>query len=142
MPYIKADRRLALEHKALPQDAGELNYAITITMIHAEDAELSRRELHHLCRNYIQAKGLRYANINEVTGALFCAGFEFKRRTGRNWEQALCARVAQELYADVAVPYEREKITENGDIDYAPEPKSQAPAPRVHRLSAEFKSLD
>jgi hypothetical protein len=64
MPYIKPERRKAILAGAKPQDAGELNFAITA-----------------LVDNYLQDKGgLRYSHLNEVIGALDCAKLELYRR--------------------------------------------------------------
>ncbi len=81
MPYIKDlnIRAMLANGETRPIDAGELNFAIT-----------------HLCATYIDQKGKRYVNINEVIGALECAKLE--------------------LYRRVAAPYEDEKIVENGDV--------------------------
>lgn len=84
MPYIKKDDRAKFREfaKALgnrAECAGDLNYIIT-EMVH----------------EYIKKKGLRYANVNEVVGALECCKIE--------------------LYRKVAAPYEDEKIAENGDV--------------------------
>jgi hypothetical protein len=59
MPYIKQERREAILAGAKPQDAGELNFAITA-----------------LVDNYLKDKGgMRYAHLNEVIGPW----------TARNW---------------------------------------------------------
>ena len=79
MPYIKQERREALRAGEKPRDPGELNYAITV-----------------LADSYLKEKGLNYAHLNEVIGALDCAKLE--------------------LYRRVAAPYEDEKITQNGDV--------------------------
>lgn len=79
MPYIKPEQRQKLDDGSLPQDAGELNYALT-----------------RLLHRYLEAKGLRYSTLNEIMGVLSCAAQEFYRR----W----------------AIPYEDEKIRENGDV--------------------------
>lgn len=85
MPYIKQDRRDAIRAGAKPLDAGELNFAISALV----DA-------------YLKDKGpIRYANLNEVVGALDCAKLE--------------------LYRRVAVPYEDQKIDENGDVYESPQ---------------------
>lgn len=78
MPYIKQNRREALASGESPQNTGELNYAFTM-----------------IANKYIEEKGLKYANMNDVMGALEGAKAEFYRR--------------------VAVPYEDIKIEENGD---------------------------
>ena len=84
MPYIKQDRREALAYvsrngEEVPGTAGELNYLLTET-----------------CLEYCRAKGLNYATINDVLGALEGAKLEFYRR--------------------VAAPYENTKIEQNGDV--------------------------
>ena len=58
---------------------GDLNYLVTT-----------------LCAEYLDHRGLGYANINEVVGVLDCAKLE--------------------LYRRIAVPYEDTKIIENGDV--------------------------
>jgi hypothetical protein len=78
MPYIDKEKRVT-QTCYLPEDAGELNFAIT-----------------NICSHYLARKGLRYANINEVIGALECAKLE--------------------LYRRIAVPYEDTKIAQNGDV--------------------------
>jgi hypothetical protein len=45
---------------------------------------------------YLREKGIKYANINEVIGALECCKLE--------------------LYRAIAAPYEEEKIEENGQV--------------------------
>ena len=79
MPYIKQERRDAIGKGDAPKDAGELNFALT-----------------SIVDRYLQAKGLRYAHINEVVGALECAKLE--------------------LYRRIAIPYEDEKMKEAGDV--------------------------
>lgn len=59
--------------------AGDLNYIFTI-----------------IAHNYLERKGLRYQNINDIVGALEGAKLE--------------------LYRRVAGPYEDKKIEENGDV--------------------------
>jgi hypothetical protein len=80
MPYINQDRREAIAGGAHPRDAGELNFAIT-TLV---DRYLSEKN------------GFRYADLNEVIGALEAAKLE--------------------LYRRVAAPYEDRKIAESGDV--------------------------
>jgi hypothetical protein len=70
MPYIKQERRDAILAGAKPQDAGELNFAITVVV-----------------DNYLQAKGgIRYAHLNEVVGAMECAKLELYRRLAAPYE--------------------------------------------------------
>jgi hypothetical protein len=70
MPYIKKERRDAILSGAEPQDAGELNFAITT-----------------IVDKYLQNKGdLRYAHLNEAVGALECAKLELYRRVAGPYE--------------------------------------------------------
>lgn len=82
MPYIKQERRdeIALgDLLGQPRNPGELNYQLTIAI-----------------QCYLNYKGLTYATINDILGALEGAKLEFYRR--------------------IAVPYEDTKIKENGDV--------------------------
>lgn len=70
MPYIKQERRKQFElGEAFPNDAGELNYAITL-----------------MIKGYLGKKGLSYSNLNEVIGALECAKMELYRRVAVPYE--------------------------------------------------------
>jgi hypothetical protein len=70
MPYIKQERREAILAGAKPQDAGELNFAITAVV-----------------DNYLKDKGgMRYAHLNEVIGAMDCAKLELYRRVAAPYE--------------------------------------------------------
>ena len=79
MPYIQDRRKRLKEGTALPQNAGELNFMVCV-----------------LADGYLARKGLSYAVVNEVTGAIECAKLEIYRR--------------------IAAPYEDTKIKENGDV--------------------------
>jgi hypothetical protein len=70
MPYIEQDKRKAIDSGALPENAGELNYAIT-----------------KIFDSYLLAKGgIRYAHLNEVIGAIECAKMELYRRLAVPYE--------------------------------------------------------
>lgn len=70
MPYIKRERREAILAGAKPQDAGELNFAIT-----------------SLVDRYLEDKGeIRYGWLNEVIGAIECAKLELYRRVAAPYE--------------------------------------------------------
>jgi hypothetical protein len=70
MPYINTDARNRLAEGKSPENAGELNYAIT-----------------RLIDSYLVEKGeLRYANLNEVIGVLECAKLELYRRIAAPYE--------------------------------------------------------
>lgn len=88
MPYIKEESRAILDYAIMELAArvnqgdgfaGKLNYAIS-----------------KLFNYTLKDKGLNYANINEMVGALEC--------------------IKLELYRRVASPYEDEKIELNGDV--------------------------
>jgi uncharacterized protein DUF6899 len=78
MPYITRTARQELTHRPA-ETAGELNFVISCAI-----------------ENYLAAKGLSYATINDVMGALEGAKLEFYRR--------------------VAAPYEDKKLAANGDV--------------------------
>ncbi len=71
MPYIPGDCRF--EAASEPENAGELNFAITRLV----DDYIARHE-----------DGLRYHVINEVVGALECAKLELYRRIAAPYEDA------------------------------------------------------
>lgn len=80
MPYIEKYKRALYEgYPRAAADEGELNYRMA-------------REID----KYLQAKGLRYKNLNAVIGVLQCLSLEVYRRIG--------------------APYENQKIDENGDV--------------------------
>ena len=88
VPYIKEESRAILDYAIMELAArvnqgdgfaGKLNYAIS-----------------KLFNYTLKDKGLNYANINEMVGALEC--------------------IKLELYRRVASPYEDEKIELNGDV--------------------------
>jgi hypothetical protein len=70
MPYIKQERRVAILQGERPEDAGELNFAITM-----------------LVDNYLKERGgIRYSHLNEVIGAMDCAKLELYRRLAAPYE--------------------------------------------------------
>ena len=81
MPYLHENhRRDLLENlDAWPLDAADLNFLIC----RLADRMLARR-------------GVTYARLNEVIGAIECA--------------------KQEIYRRIAAPYEDTKLKENGDV--------------------------
>jgi alpha-glucuronidase len=132
MPYIiKASRERALNNPAM---AGELNYAITMRLIeaysrmgHPTALNKMKAELRELVMNYwINANSQNYQAINDILGALAGALMEFRVRTGRQSfgphaiARQMIARaispVVDEFYLTIAVPYERAKCEENGDV--------------------------
>lgn len=70
MPYIEPDERRRLAGGGKPENAGELNYAIT-----------------RLIDDYLHERGkIRYAHLNEVVGVLECAKLELYRRIAAPYE--------------------------------------------------------
>ena len=70
MPYIDREARERIGRGDPPQNAGELNYALT-----------------RLVDDFLSRKGeLRYAHLNEAMGALECAKLEVYRRLAAPYE--------------------------------------------------------
>jgi hypothetical protein len=89
MPYIPQQQRIDIHNDLLddelgglnwtPENAGELNFLVSTFIA-----------------NYIKTKGLKYAVVNEMVGALECAKMELNRV--------------------IIGPYEDVKIEENGPV--------------------------
>ena len=89
MPYIPQQQRIDIHNDLLddelgglnwtPENAGELNFLVSTFIA-----------------NYIKTKGLKYAVVNEMIGALECAKLELNRV--------------------IIGPYEDIKIAENGPV--------------------------
>lgn len=89
MPYIPQQQRIDIHNDLLddelgglnwtPENAGELNFLVSTFIA-----------------NYIKTKGLKYAVVNEMVGALECAKMELNRV--------------------IIGPYEDIKIAENGPV--------------------------
>ncbi len=69
MPYINLDRQIDLDAGQVPQNPGELNYA-----------------LHQVFLKYLSTHGLSYRTINDIVGALEGARAEFQRRVVADYE--------------------------------------------------------
>lgn len=71
MPYItQAQRsRMASEGDVLPQNAGELNFILSMVV-----------------NQYVKTHGLSYQTINDIVGALDGAKVEFQRRVVAPYE--------------------------------------------------------
>ena len=87
MPYLQdpTHRDRLILGEELPQDAAELNFVIC-----------------DLADSFLTRKGVTYAHVNEVMGAIECAKLEIYRR--------------------VAAPYEDQKAAENGDVFHVAPP--------------------
>lgn len=86
MPYILDAHKIDVHTDLLeqgvdfvPENAGELNYIAS-----------------ELINNYLRQRGMSYATINEMIGALECCKLE--------------------LYRMIAAPYEEIKMRENGAV--------------------------
>ncbi len=115
MPYITQTARLVIAEGGPVTTAGELNYAITKHFLDksigvADAFDKIQEEI----QKYVAYRGLSYAVINDVIGALECSRREVKRRRGIdvNW----FSRIANEFYDAIAAPYEDQKIQQNGDV--------------------------
>lgn len=76
MPYIDQASRERLSSGERPENAGELNYAIT-----------------KIVEDYLLRKGgVRYAHLNEAIGALECAKLELYRRLVAPYEDVKIAQ--------------------------------------------------
>ncbi|KKN55056.1 hypothetical protein LCGC14_0586570 [marine sediment metagenome] len=69
MPYIKDKQKLRLHEGGIPQNAGELNYWLTV----------------HI-RQYIEEKGESYQTYNDVLGVLSAVPKELYDRRIRRYE--------------------------------------------------------
>ena len=74
MPYVTPEARSRLDAGGVPDDAGELNYAVTRLV----DA--------FLVRQADEAGRLRYAHLNAAVGVLECAKLELYRRVAVPYE--------------------------------------------------------
>lgn len=79
MPYLEKGIRESLDQGRKALKGGEINYQVS-----------------KLANDFLAMKGLSYATINELIGALECAKLE--------------------LYAIVARPYEDQKARSNGEV--------------------------
>lgn len=86
MPYVSQESRKQLDLGTGPVTAGELNYVVS----KAVDGYLRSQS-----RSGVDPR-MRYEYLNTAIGVLACAQLE--------------------LYRRVAVPYEDQKIEENGDV--------------------------
>ncbi len=87
MPYLQSAIRASLDDGRKALKGGELNYQVS-----------------KLVNDFVAMKGLSYATINELIGALECAKLEAYRR--------------------VAAPYEELKAKQNGEVYYVLDPKA------------------
>lgn len=128
MPYVKPNLRPELRSgRRKPMEAGELNYLITMEIIELYDAlkeadyvvdvKPFKEKVRKLCDEYLDNHHLKYQTANDCIGALSCALYEFKDRTGGHptVERTLLDLEAT-FYSEVIRPYEDKKILENQDV--------------------------
>lgn len=96
MPYIKQEDRGRIITTSLDPQSHQRKIGIRADNV--ENCGELNFAITVLIQTYIKNKGLRYQNINDVIGALEGAKME--------------------LYRMVAVDYENEKISENGDVNF------------------------
>jgi len=70
MPYIKTERRLAIDDGAIPKNAGELNYALT---------KIAHKYL-------VTGTKINYQRFNDIVGALESCKLEIYRRLVAEYE--------------------------------------------------------
>jgi len=90
MPYIKEERR-----EKIFESRGVLEFD-KINIDEIENSGELNYAITEVLKNFVNGCGRNYKTLNEVVGVLEC--------------------VKQEFYRRVVVPYENEKIEENGDI--------------------------
>lgn len=121
MPYIRQERREVLNNMSKynpPQTPGELNYQFTQAMIYSETKKTLDQAFATFSLGYILEKELGYATINDIMGALICAGAEWAARTGKShcWQTDALKDYMAWFYKDIATPYEKDKRAKNGDV--------------------------
>lgn len=70
MPYVDAEARDRLAHGGTPQNAGELNYSLSLDV-----------------DQYIEDKGLSYQTLNDISGVLTNLNLEVYRRITAAYEE-------------------------------------------------------
>ena len=138
MPYIKKERREAIDRKEKPICAGEINYAIITqilkpTFVHyqrdrlliGKKVKLPLVQIAEILNEYIK-KEKSYQRFNDCVGAVYSSLMEFIQSN----PYYLVKDNMMQLYniiANVFLPayyqreivnYEQIKIQENGDIDW------------------------
>ncbi len=130
MPYIKYARRVELVESMKPEGSGEMNFMVTQFMIDFMMAEepdeyIFYAQLWRLASDYLlNQEEMKYLHINLIMGAFVCAYSEFRRRLPANRQDTdqfitlswVVEKVMGDVYNWIAVPYENEKMIENGDV--------------------------
>lgn len=119
MPYITQERRNSIAEKS--DDllvAGELNYALTRLLLTKDLTPTSFVvRVNATILDYLRNKNLNYQTINDIMGAIVGSLFEYKNRMGvQSPMEGPLFQVLRDFYQEVAVPYEKIKIAQNGDV--------------------------
>jgi len=136
MPYIKQERRDAIDSGAIPENAGELNYQITalsVSLLSGKREALPLDELSTWERNvidlierFLNSQSHRYSTMNDIAGALCGARFELRRQLSASNGDCLfgsahtadhyIGEILTWFFERIVAPYEDEKIKLNGGI--------------------------
>lgn len=130
MPYIPLESRDRIDAGEPPRNPGELNYKLSSILISSkrftyqsgERMMFLNREIRVAVDSYLAFETLSYQRLNDVVGAIVCAGHEFARRTGDTFARNVMSDHALRFYTTYAVPYEIRKMQENGDLPYVVRP--------------------
>ena len=124
MPYIVQNRREDIANGATPETPGELNYALTVAALnHLHNNAVSYSRIAEVISSFEDVKlELQLGDlIQEAPGELNDALRELSQNyfySGFARAEVIssleCAKL--EFYRRVAVPYEDQKILENGDV--------------------------
>lgn len=121
MPYIDERRRYELDHIGRAViSGGELTYLFTRAALDTYDDTSFSQKIKEAIDRYIPKKGAKYDQYVIVVGSLHNTAKELQRRnnTSRTWNAIWrLQRYADRYYNEVIVPYEDEKIDQNGDIE-------------------------
>lgn len=107
MPYIKDSRRKAILAGDPPKDLGELNFYMTLEIIHRWESKPCYETLTGLFNDF----------FNMPSDNEFVTGFMRINRTFKTSEVCAAAKLAWlEFYRRVGSKYEDLKAQENGDV--------------------------
>ena len=100
-------------------------FMIDFMMAEEPDEYIFYAQLWRLASDYLlNQEEMKYLHINLIMGAFVCAYSEFRRRLPANRQDTdqfitlswVVEKVMGDVYNWIAVPYENEKMIENGDV--------------------------
>ena len=118
MPYIKPEIRIRIDHGSQPLNVGELNYAITMSILNNDfNVEGWLYAIHEYLEHLAKTD---YAALNGVMGVLHCIPYEVERRKPELGLKTVnfISKLADKFYERFVAPYEGRKIRENGDLPW------------------------